>query len=257
MFSVNRGGIDSRHQAPFFMSFPKGSKDHVLLITKAAVSLEIEGMLLNLLPGSAIFIRPNVPYQYHSVLGYSDDWLHFDFSPEDARQVRDIPFHRPIPLPPSARCTQYIQDLLWENSYAPAESRAENVDLLFRVLLNNIRPLLEEKNAGEAYSPYRARLQNLRLEIQAQPWKKYAPREISDSLGISISYFQHQYAALFGVSFQADLISLRIEYAKDLIANTDLTMEMIAQMSGYCSEVHFYRQFKKYTGTTPASFRKR
>lgn len=257
MFSINRGGTDSRHKSPFFMSFPGGSKDHVLLITKAAVTLEIEGKRINLLPDCAIFIRPKVPYQYHSDLDYSDDWLHFDFSPEDARHIRDIPFHRPIPLSPSLRYTRCIQDILWENSYAPVEIRAENVDLLFRVLLNNIRPRTARKSPEESYSPYRTRLQNLRLDMQAQPWEKYDPREISASLGISISYFQHQYTALFGVSFQADLIGLRLEYAKDLIANTDLTMEKIAQMSGYSNEVHFYRQFKKYTGTTPAACRRR
>ena len=49
---------------------------------------------------------------------------------------------------------------------------------------------------------------------------------------------------------------MRIEYARELIQNTNLTMGEIAEQCGYTSEVHFYRQFRKETGFTPASFRK-
>ncbi|MBQ7841049.1 MAG: helix-turn-helix domain-containing protein [Lachnospiraceae bacterium] len=256
MFTIATGGIHAKHPVPFFMSRPDGSSDYVLLIIKAKVNFVIGNDHFKITPNTALLIRPNIPYEYKSDHEYTDDWLHFDGSADDLDAIKDLPFHYPIPLSSSSRYTQYIQQILWERSYAAPLYRAENADMLFRVLLNTLRCAIEEKDTANTYSPYRIRLQNLRLSMLAQPWNKYMPEEIARSMGISVSYFQHQYTALFGVSFQSDLISLRIDHAKYLISKTNLTMEKIAEMCGYSNEVHFYRQFKKYAGLTPAAFRK-
>lgn len=75
-------------------------------------------------------------------------------------------------------------------------------------------------------------------------------------LHISESYFQVLYRRLFGVSFQKDLISMRIDYAKTLLETSDLSVSAVSEMCGYQTEVHFFRQFKSLTGTTPLRYRK-
>lgn len=257
MFEILTGGINTRHNADFYMSRPDGIANNVLLIVKSKAAFSINGNDFTVQPDSAIFIRPDVPYHYKPLsTEYTDDWLHFQAPLEDLTSYSALPFHTPIPLHASSRYTQYIRQLLWENNYACADTKSENVDMLFRILLNNIKQALTENIANEVYSPYRTHLQELRLSILAEPWKKYSPDKIADTLGISVSYFQHLYTSIFGVSFQADLIGARINLARDLIAHTNLTMEKIAEMCGYTNEVHFYRQFKKYTGITPAASRK-
>lgn len=258
MFFVITGGINARHSASFFMSRPRGLPNHVLLFVKVRSEFVIGGKSFAVAPNSALFILKNTPYQYRSAGGdYADDWLHFSCTDADFEALSAIPKNCPIPISNPAKFTLYIGQLLWENSYTPEGFKAENVDMLFRVLWNTVRlSLLESKNE-RAYSPYLSRLRSLRLTILAQPYKEYSPEQISSALGISPSYFQHLYTQLFGISFRADLIGLRIEYARDLIVNTNLTMEKIAEMCGYHSEVHFYRQFKKYTGMTPAACRQK
>lgn len=258
MFTITAGGTNARHSASFFMSRPKGLKSHVLLFVKTRAQFFISGAAFTVSPNSVLFIKKETPYQYRSTDGeYTDDWLHFSCADKEtfASCLFDIPFHSPISISNPAKFTLYIQQLLWENTYTPDGFKQENVDLLFQVLLNTVRlSILESKNP-QPYSPYHTRLQRLRLTILAEPYKQYSPSMLAASMGISPSYFQHLYTELFGISFRADLIGLRIEYAKDLIANTNLTMVEIAELCGYNSEVHFYRQFKKYAGMTPAACR--
>lgn len=256
MFEILTGGVNTRHNANFHMSRSEGAASSVLLIVKSKAAFSIGENTFTVQPDSAIFLLPDTPYEYYPLgTEYIDDWLHFTAQAQDFAAYGMLPLHTPIPLCAVSHCTQYIRQLLWENSYASSDIKTENVDMLFRVLLNNIRLSLSKEAANEGYSPYRAGLQELRLSIQAEPWKKYVPEEIAGAMGISVSYFQHLYSEILGISFHADLIGCRISLARDFIAHTNMTIEKIAEMCGYTNEVHFYRQFKKYTGFTPASYR--
>ena len=103
---------------------------------------------------------------------------------------------------------------------------------------------------------YESQFQSLRLEMRNTLSEKHSIKDYAQMIGISESYFQHLYTDYFGVSFQKDLIRLRIEEAQYLLSTTNLTMEEIADRCGYTSNVHFYRQFKSLTGITPNKYRK-
>ena len=90
--------------------------------------------------------------------------------------------------------------------------------------------------------------------MQSQPYKGFTAREMAESLEISPSYFQHLYKEFFGIPFKTDLINIRLDYARGLILNTDLKLERVAQLCGYNSEIHFYRQFREKTGMTPREY---
>ena len=52
------------------------------------------------------------------------------------------------------------------------------------------------------------------------------------------------------------IINLRINYAKDLLLDTNLNLNDIADISGFANLPYFCRQFKKRTGYAPAEYRK-
>lgn len=95
----------------------------------------------------------------------------------------------------------------------------------------------------------------IRLEIANSLTEPHSIEKHAKELKISASYFQYLYKKIFGVSFQHDLIQIRINYAKYVLLTSNLPIDQIAETCGYSNEVHFYRQFKKITGTTPAKFR--
>lgn len=256
MFQLLYGGCHSRHNPPFELSRPNGLDHYVLLLVKTRAEFHIGDTVLFSVPNSAIIIDSHTSYVYCTTdTPYMDDWIHFTCDREDFPESAHFPLNTFIPLDNISRFTTFLQQILWEQNYTPEQYRAENVNSLFQILMRNILLSYQEHNSNTAYHPYRTRLRNLRLSILAAPYEKYEIKEIARQMDISVSYFQHLYSDIFGVSFRADLISMRIEYARELILNTNLSMEEIAEQSGYSSVVHFYRQFRKETGFTPASFR--
>ena len=47
----------------------------------------------------------------------------------------------------------------------------------------------------------------------------------------------------------------RIQAAKELLTSSDMTIEDIAEVTGFCSASYFCKLFKRYEGITPSHFR--
>lgn len=71
------------------------------------------------------------------------------------------------------------------------------------------------------------------------------------------SYVSEYINRQFGMSFCDYINSLRVEHAKSLISqNPECDLTDIYIDSGFASEASFYRNFRKFTGTTPNAYRK-
>lgn len=257
MYHVLRGGCDTNHPSSFNMSRPKGVPFFVLLIIHSAGLFTVAGKQFTTVPGSALVVAPNTPYSYTTQQGnYVDDWLHFELpegqNPSDFFPCLNVPF----PLKKREQFTQLLRQLLWEVLYTTEEYKRDNINALFTVLINHLKISYYELENVTETSPYQTQLQALRFELSNSISKAHSIKEHAKELGVSESYFQHLYSNFFGISFQKDLISMRIDHAKSHLLTTDLTIEQIAEICGYSNEVHFYRQFKSVTGVTPAKFRK-
>ena len=258
MYQIITGGCNTRHPSSFFMSHPDGLNNYLLLIVKTPAVFQIAGQDYTLSPNQAIILAPHTPCSYSNPYGeYMDDWLHIA-AEEDIFPLRGIlatnTFFR---VDDAELFSVYIRQLLWENAYTTSQYRTENIDCLVNVLLNHLLIAYQQKDLAAYYNPYFPKLQEIRISMKSTLMDPLSIDDVSKRLGISKSHFQHLYTELFGISFQKDYIQMRIDYAKDLIETTDLPMEQIAELCGYSTEVHFYRQFKAYTDLTPAVYRRK
>lgn len=80
---------------------------------------------------------------------------------------------------------------------------------------------------------------------------------IATKLYLNKHYIAHVFKDETGYSPIEYVISLRINKAKALLAETDENISDIASECGYTDFAHFSRQFKKVTTFSPSSFRKR
>ena len=255
MYSIFRGGCNSRHPLPFLMSKPQGLNCHILFLIKSPALFRVSNTTITVRANSALIIHPGIPYTYRDMgEDYINDWVYFDCDDPAFKEYDERLFHHPIFLGDVTQYSQYIHHILWENSYSSEPFRTRNIDMLMHVLINNLLQVLQKAEQLGYNNPYASKLQSLRLTMQTQAFKNFTPGELAASLGVSPSHFQYLYKDFFGVPFKTDLIQFRIEYAKDLILNTDLKMEQIALMSGYSNEIHFYRQFRDKTGMTPREY---
>ena len=79
--------------------------------------------------------------------------------------------------------------------------------------------------------------------------------DVARKAGFSVPAFVRVFKEATGTSFLAFVRALRVDFAKRLLTTTHMTTEQIAQSSGFQSQHHLIRSFKKVMGQTPGSYR--
>jgi len=79
--------------------------------------------------------------------------------------------------------------------------------------------------------------------------------EIAAAAFLSEFHFARLFKRITGQTPHAYLASLRIEKAKEMLADTDLSIGEVGARVGYQSASHFGKVFRQATGITPTAFR--
>jgi len=79
---------------------------------------------------------------------------------------------------------------------------------------------------------------------------------IADSFDLSTTRFSLSFKEKMGVTPLDYLTLLRVEHAKELLVNTDLTIRDVSAQVGYYDSGSFIRRFKQVTGETPLQYRR-
>ena len=112
--------------------------------------------------------------------------------------------------------------------------------------------LVAEKNQGNRDSE---RVKVLKGFIIENLHRTIYVDELAEVSNYSVPYLKSWFKLNFGVSPRAYINRLKIEKAKkDLLRNTSVTK--VAYGLGFNSSQYFSTTFKKYTGTTPKTYRK-
>ena len=72
---------------------------------------------------------------------------------------------------------------------------------------------------------------------------------------MSVSHFSREFKKQYGVSPHAYHLSLKVAAAKNLLADTDLSVTGISDMLGFDDPLYFSRIFKKHCGVSPTKYR--
>ena len=79
---------------------------------------------------------------------------------------------------------------------------------------------------------------------------------LADRLNYSYTYLSNLFSEATYTSIENYVILSKVDHAKELMANTDLTLTEIAYRLNYSSVAHLSSQFKKTTGLTPTTFQR-
>lgn len=133
------------------------------------------------------------------------------------------------------------------NSPAAKELVKELIYMLnAEICKNNYRKMKPKESMSEKVLAY------MRKNLQ----KNITLEELSDLVHLEKSYFTRQFKKSTGKAPINALIEMRMEKACDLIANTDIRINQIAQMCGYNNTSFFISEYKKKFGKTPENHRK-
>ncbi len=82
-------------------------------------------------------------------------------------------------------------------------------------------------------------------------------KEVAGALGYSPSYLSRLVTRHLGRSLSEQVQSRRMEAAKQLLENPDLSVSAVAEELGYSDPAHFSRAFNRATGLSPRAYRRR
>lgn len=80
--------------------------------------------------------------------------------------------------------------------------------------------------------------------------------DVCSAVGFSVSYFSTMFKKETGEGFAKYLKRIRIERAKELLQDTNLSIAEICELVGYNDVKHFTESFKKITKLNPGQYRK-
>jgi AraC-like DNA-binding protein len=217
-------------------------------------AIEIDGMTHRLPPGHAFFIEKPGPFCY--------------FLPEDSSHwelkfiaLSNVDPHWNKIIGTAGRIAEIGQSpevlRVWDEIYRLAESKAfedtfHNSLLAYRLLMELRRWTLRGAAArptdiGPLEESLRWIDRNFHMPISLA--------ELVKTTGFSRSYFMRQFAARVGETPMDYLTKVRIRHASQLLVQTKLSMEEIAERCGFSNGNYFAKVFRKLIGTSPRDFR--
>ena len=92
--------------------------------------------------------------------------------------------------------------------------------------------------------------------IQANYIQPIKISDIANKLNINRSHLYRIFKAEMGIGVEDYIISIRINHAKSLLKDTELSVNSIATLVGYKNYTTFFKMFKQTVGITPLEYRK-
>jgi AraC-like DNA-binding protein len=146
-------------------------------------------------------------------------------------------------------------------------------DLLSRKLMtaSDADDLLYATCIGQAIVMHIARMRSTqRTAGTMQGWRlkcvqEYIDAHLGDALrlsdlasvaGLSPMHYAAQFRAATGCRPHDYVLGRRIEHAKAMLSNTDMPLAVVALTVGFRGQAHFSTVFKRFTGQTPAHWRR-
>lgn len=134
-------------------------------------------------------------------------------------------------------------------------SRISSVNQVFDVLKAFQREHLQaliDRHENETVRPVRRAKQYIQNHFSEQ----ITLEEVSDVVGLSPAYFSTLFKKTEGEGFARYLIRVRMEQAKILLRESNLSAAEVCRRVGYNDLKHFTHTFEKAAGVKPATYRK-
>lgn len=156
--------------------------------------------------------------------------------------------------------SERFDGFIYDRRFILNDKVAEYTDMLLKkthkpvMMVDGSRHSFFENTASDDRRPFE-KLCIIREKIRNNPQYEWSIDSICKEFHVSKSYLQKSYKSCFGSSIIDELIHFRIDMAKELLEETELSITEIAEQCGYSSYIYFARQFKKVENIIPSAYR--
>lgn len=132
-------------------------------------------------------------------------------------------------------------------------SQCHNIEELKKILYGFCLDIIQNSLPAEEFNDMKLVTEFLQKHY-ADP--NLTVGSVAENFNMSSTKLSLEYKKQIGLYPSAMLLSLRMEEAKKLLLNTEMTVKEIGTTVGYYDSSSFIRRFRQYTSITPSQYRK-
>lgn len=222
---------------------------------KGRVELGAGGKPQEIRGGQVFVLFPNVWHRYapEPAVGWTEHWVECKGTSFDmARNAGLLDQNRPIFRNPNIGAI----DTSFEEIHRLAEVDAVgNQPILSMLGLKLLAILAGPRNANEDNT--NQLVNTVRMLLLERCAENRPMEEFADEMNVSYSNLRRTFREHTGMSMKEYQMAVRIQKAKDMLDNTDLSIKGVAARLGFSSAFHFSNQFRKAVACPPSDWRAR
>lgn len=249
-------GYHWKHPADFIKERPNGIHGMQLILIRSKARIGMGSNIYNVDNNTIFVVESCYPHAlYGDGVEYIDDWIRFEVEDKDFDFLNSLGIERNVPIKLD---TDIVSDMI-KICVEIFDSDNPEKDETLRYLMNAV--FMQIKNCSNpgnrrSYSQYENELEIIRRQIYEEPSADWKIPAIAKKLNMSVSHFQRLYKQQYGIPCTKDILTSRMEYAKQLLTTTQLSAIEVAEKCGYPDYAHFSKVFKIYSCESPSNFKK-
>lgn len=210
--------------------------------------------------GDVFVVPPRTAHREETPPGQISEvfYLGVTFRGANGRQRRfPVPLATRVHLPDEQHAAQRLREIA-----AEIQQRAPGYTAMVQVQLTELFCLLARAAQGITVPPADLGVPQLgrfgdqvRAYIQQHYAEPLSVAQMAHHFRVSRQYFSRLFQRATGQGPHAYLTAVRLEKAKELMADPELPVRVIATRAGFEDPCYFAKTFRRHTGLTPSAYR--
>lgn len=207
-----------------------------------------------IVPGSMFWLFPGEPHSYAPRDRWMERWIVFGGTMADLFESNGL-LDRREPVVRAAGSREVtalfdeVRDILAEGGPLAALASGAKIPTLVALAAAASRGIAADD--GTPSDVARA----LRC-IESEALGGIDPRAVATRIGVGYSTLRRHFRRQTGMGLKEYILRVRVRRAKELLAQTHLTIAEVAEKSGFDDAFHFSRLFRRYEGLAPTAYRR-
>ena len=249
-------GWHSKHPADFYKDRPNGIHGMPILLLRSKARIGMGSNIYNVDNNTIFVVESCYP---HALYGegeeYVDDWIRFDLEDDDSEFIDSLGIVRNSPIHLNSDVVSELIRICVDVFGSDDTEKDATLRYLMKAIFMQIKSC---SNPDEkcSHTQYESELENIRKAIYDDPSADWNIPQAAQKLNLSVSHFQRLYKQRYGIPCTKDILTSRMEYAKQLLTTTDLSVIEVSEKCGYPDYSYFSKVFQKYACVSPSKYRK-